>query len=156
MKATLKHCRDLDKVLALLVENPNDAYCSDDIKQIIFQDEDDSYVEFLFKILVNHQDGLVLQMAGSNLVASGYIRSEPYTNIFLQNGGFVSEYEEQISQRKKENEKSSKEYEKLHLEIETLRNQLFDYPATKKRAIRGEVLAILGLLLSAIAIVISL
>jgi hypothetical protein len=53
-------------------------------------------------------------------------------------------------------QKEKMQYEKLNAELIDIRNKIFDYDSTKKRAIRGEWIAALGLLLSAIAILITL
>ena len=61
-----------------------------------------------------------------------------------------------LSLTQKSEEKERLEYEKINAEIIDIRNRIFDYDSTKKRAIRGEWIAALGLLLSAIAILITL
>jgi len=53
-------------------------------------------------------------------------------HIILQPG--LNAIEIHLAQQEKENQQSDLTYEKLNLEVETLRNKVWDYDATKNRA----------------------
>lgn len=83
--------------------------------------------------------------------------SEEYERSTLTSKGFSFISFEKLREEGKE-EKRIKQLsmEKLHLEVEELRNKLFDYDETKARAKRAEIGMIISVVLSAIAVLLTL
>jgi hypothetical protein len=97
----------------------------------------------------------------NKLWSTNYINGEPAIKnpkIWISESGktYVSNLKEQNQKIGEKREIESKVAEKLNIDLENSRNQLFDYQTTKKRAIRSEYLAIGGLLLSVISILMQL
>lgn len=89
------------------------------------------------------------------------IRITPKGNIFLKQ---YESYLKYLEVQEEENKKllaqsenlSSLEVEKLQLEVEKLRNDFFDYPATKLRIRRNEIFTIITIIIALIALTVSL
>jgi hypothetical protein len=84
------------------------------------------------------------------LASTGKIEKVPK----VSNAWIISEHTKNELLAK--NDRSSKEYEKLHLEIEDLRTKVLDYPKFEARAKRSEMWTIISIFLAIAAILISL
>lgn len=128
-------------ILRYLIQNPNGVSVENfpnEIKSLFVQ-------RTLAAGSLNHEMQIVLK--GQKQWVCNKPRQKGY---FITDEGKQAFDREQELRQKEEN-KESLNYEKLKLEVDALRNQFFDYPATKSRAKWAVIWAAIAALIAAIS-----
>ena len=151
---TLNRFQAVDIILEYIdrPEHHNQMFDAENIQKELFPNDQVDTVQFLFEFI----DTCGINPPIAKLESETYIYRTVHTKHFLDDGGFTKVHNESLNKAERQNEIENLELQQLRTNVKILTDQHIDYLKDRKRFIRNEWALWIGILLSLIAIIISI